>query len=349
MSFETFEHLERGGFEELTAFADPRSGARAVLAVHSTRLGPAFGGIRRWSYLDETGAARDALRLARAMTHKCALADVPAGGAKLVILDRPGADLRAVYEFVGELVERRGGRFFTGPDVGTGPRELAAVRSRTRFVADPGPDGPGELGACTAAGVVSGIEAALQHLDGAADWERRTVVVQGLGEVGARVALELRRRGARVLAADVDAERAASVARDSDLELIDSAEQFDLPCDVFAPCALGGIVHDLTLLRARCRVLAGAANNVLAAPEHGDRLHERGVLFVPDIAISSGALIRGATFQLTGERLPVQQIAARVGRVVASVLRQASVENLPPARVAEREAELRVELAARKS
>jgi glutamate dehydrogenase/leucine dehydrogenase len=348
MSFETFEHLERGGFEELTAFADPRSGARAVLAVHSTRLGPAFGGIRRWKYLDETGAARDALRLARAMTHKCALAGVPAGGAKLVILDRPGADLQAVYRFVGELVERRGGRFFTGPDVGTGPRELAAVRSRTRFVTDPGPKGPGELGASTAAGVVSGIEAALRHLDGAADWERRTVVVQGLGEVGARVARELRRRGARVLAADVDAERAAEAARDDDLELIDAAAQLDVPCDVFAPCALGGIVHDLTLLRARCRVLAGAANNVLVAPEHGDRLHERGVLYVPDVAINSGALIRGATFQLTGERLAVEQIAARVGEVVASVLRQAAAEKLPPARVAEREAELRVELAAPK-
>lgn len=348
MSFEGFEQLERGGFEEFAAFTDRGSGVRAILAVHSTQLGAAFGGIRRWSYLDEAGAARDALRLARAMTYKCALAGLAAGGAKLVLLDRPGLDLERAYAFVGDLVEGRGGRYFAGPDVGTGESELAIVRSRTRFVADPGPAGPGELGACTAAGVVSGIGAALEHLDGSIDWPARTVVVQGLGEVGARVALELRRRGARVLAVDIDAERAAEVARGADLELIAPSAELDTACDVFAPCALGGIVHDLTLLRARCRVLAGAANNVLVAPEHGDRLHARGVLFVPDVAISSGALIRGATFQLTGERLAVETVAARVGEVVSEILRQAKAERLPPARVAEREAQRRVELASAK-
>lgn len=345
MNFEAFEQLEQAGFEELAGFVDRHSGARVVLAVHSTQLGPAFGGIRRWNYLGEAGAARDAMRLARAMTFKCALAGLPAGGAKMVLVDRPGLDLTRAYEFVGELVERRGGRFFAGPDVGTGVRELGIVRSRTRFVADPGPAGPGDLGACTAAGVVAGIGAALEHLDGRADWAARTVVVQGLGEVGARVATGLRQRGARVLAVDIDSERAADVARMADLELISPAAELDTECDVFAPCALGGIVHDLTLLRARCRILAGAANNVLVAPEHGDRLHARGVLYVPDIAISSGALIRGATFELTGERLTVDQIASRVGEVVSDVLQRAKAERLPPARVAEREAQRRVELA----
>lgn len=345
MIFEGFEQLERGSFEEFSSFVDRTSGARAILAVHSTQLGPAFGGIRRWSYLDEAGAARDALRLARAMTFKCALAGLPAGGAKMILLDRAELDLERAYAFIGELIESRGGSYFAGPDVGTGVGELATVRSRTRFVADPGPTGPGELGACTAAGVVSGIGAALEHLDGSADWSARTVVVQGLGEVGARVALELRRLGVRVLAVDIDAERAAAVAREADLELIAPGAELDTACDVFAPCALGGIVHDLTLLRARCRVLAGAANNVLVALEHGDRLHARGVLYVPDVAISSGALIRGATFELSGERLTVEHVAARVGEVVSEVLRQAKAEGLPPARVAEREAQRRVELA----
>lgn len=344
MTFDWFEQLERDGFEELAALRDPRSGARAVLAIHSTALGPAFGGIRRWNYLDDAAAVRDALRLARAMTHKCALAELPAGGAKLVLLDRPGLDLRAAYEFVGQVVEGRAGLYFAGPDVGTGDAELSAVRSRTRHVTDPGPSGPGELGACTAAGVVAGIAAALEHLDGQVDWPRRTVLVQGLGDVGARVALDLRRRGARVLAAELDGERAERIAREGDFELMESAAQLDAPCDVFAPCALGGIVHDLTLQRVRARVVAGSANNVLVAPEHGDRLHERGVLFVPDVAISSGALIRGATFQLSGVRLAVEAIAARVGAVVAKVLRQAADERLPPARVAEREAERQVEL-----
>ena len=345
MNFDALETWQREGFEQLTAFRDPRSGARGVLALHSTQLGPAFGGIRRWSYSDLSAAARDALRLARAMTHKCALADLPAGGGKIVLLDTPGVPLEAQYEHVGDLVQGLNGRYFAGPDVGAGEAELAAVRRRTSWVTDPGPDGPGELAAATATGVVHGIAAALEFLDGAADWPRRTIVVQGLGEVGARVAAQLRERGVRVLAADVDAVRAARVAAEVGLELIDSTAQLDTPCDVFAPCALGGILHDVTLVRARCRVLAGSANNVLAAPEHGDRLHARGVLFVPDIAISSGALIRGATFALSGARTPLEEIGARVAAVVRSVLASAAARGEPPARFAEREAERRVELA----
>jgi len=346
MNFDALETWQREGFEQLTAFHDPRSGARGVLALHSTRLGPAFGGIRRWSYADLSAAARDALRLARAMTHKCALAGLPAGGGKVVLLDTPGAPLEAQYEHVGDLVQRLNGRYFAGPDVGAGDVELAAVRRRTQWVTDPGPDGPGELAAATATGVVYGIEAALVFLDGAADWPRRTIVVQGLGEVGARVASQLRERGVRVLAADVDAVRAARIGAELGLELIDPAAQLDTSCDVFAPCALGGILHDVTLMRARCRVLAGSANNVLAAPEHGDRLHARGVLFVPDIAISSGALIRGANFSLSGARTPLEEIGARIADVVRNVLASAAERGEPPARFAEREAERRVELAA---
>ncbi len=346
MNFEIFEQLERGGFEELSAHTDRRSGARAIVAVHSTRLGPAFGGIRRWRYLDADGAVRDVLRLAQAMTYKCALAGVPAGGAKIVLMDHAGLDLDRAYEFVGEILEQRFGRVFSGPDVGTGERELALVRARTRFVTDPGPAGPGELAACTAAGVVAGIRAALEHLDGAVDWPRAVILVQGLGEVGARVARELRRLGARVMGVDVDDQRAAGVAEELGIELVSTASQFDTPCDVFAPCALGGVVHDVTLLRARCRVIAGAANNILVSTEHGDGLHERGVLYVPDIAISAGALIRGATFELSGERVSVEAVAARVGAVVSDLLRQARAERLPPVRVAEREAQRRVELQA---
>ncbi len=344
MSLEIFERLERGGFEELSAHVDRRSGARVLLGVHSTALGPAFGGIRRWRYLDDDGAARDVLRLARAMTYKAALAGLPAGGAKLVLMDHPDLDLDRAYAFVGQILEQRRGRVFSGPDVGTGERELSVVRAHTRFVADPGAKGPGELGACTAAGVVAGIGAALEHLDGQVRWSGISVLVQGLGEVGARVAGELASRGARVLGVDVDERRAREVADRSGITLVPPSAQFETACDVFAPCALGGVVHDLTLLRARCRVIAGAANNILVSSEHGDGLHERGVLYVPDVAISAGALIRGATFELSGERLPVASVAARVGLVVSELLRQARAEGVAPVRIAEREARKRVEL-----
>jgi leucine dehydrogenase len=343
MSIHVLEALARNGFEEVLAVHDRRSGLRAFLAIHDTSLGPAFGGVRRWTYLDEEHALRDCLRLARSMTWKCALAGLAAGGAKLVVLDRPDLDLPSSYRFIGERVERLAGRFYTGPDVGTGPDELACMAERTGFVTHPGPEGPGELADATAAGVIAGIAAALRRLDGSEDWSRRTVVVQGLGEVGSRVARVLCGEGVRVLAAETDTERAEQLAEELPLELIDPASELDPECDVFAPCALGGILHDLSLTRLRCRIVCGGANNVLASPDHGDRLHELGILYVPDFVVNSGALIRGARFHLDGEREPVAEIGSRIGESVESVLRLAADEDLPPNRVAVREAERRIE------
>ena len=343
MSIHILDALARDGFEEVVAVHDRRSGLRAFLAIHDSSLGPAFGGIRRWTYMDEERALRDCLRLARAMTYKCALADLPAGGAKMVVLDQPDLDLDAAYAFIGGFVERLSGRFYTGPDVGTGPDQLARAAEHTSFVTHPGPEGPGQLAESTCAGVIEGMAAALRHLDGEEDWARRRVVVQGLGEVGSRVARVLCERGSKVLAAEADSERAQAVAQELPVELIDPTSEFDPECDVFAPCALGGILHDLSLERLRCRVVAGGANNVLASPTHGDRLHDRGILYVPDFVINSGALIRGARFHLDGEREPVGNIGERIGRVTESVLRMATDEDQPPMRVAIREAERRID------
>ncbi len=345
MSIHLLDAMAREGFEEVVAIHDGRSGLRAFLAIHDTSRGPAFGGIRRWGYRSEREALRDCLRLARAMTYKCALADLPAGGAKIVILDRADLEIEAAFEHLGRYIQRLSGRFYTGPDLGTGNPELAALARSTSYVTDPSPDGPGELAESTAAGVCAGIEAALMQLDGAVDWPRRTLVVQGLGEVGSRVARRLVQHGARVLAAEIDAETARRVGDELGLERIDPAAEYDPPCDVFVPCALGGILHDLTLTRLRCRIVAGGANNVLARALHGDRLHERGILYVPDFVINAGALIRGATFHLQGVRESVEVIEGRVGRSVARILNIAAEERLPPARVAVREAERQLDLA----
>jgi leucine dehydrogenase len=342
MGVHILDAMAREGFEEVLALHDRGSGVRGFLGIHDSTRGSAFGGIRRWSYLDEDQALRDCLRLARAMSHKCALAGLPVGGAKLVLLDRADLDLERAYQAVGDLVERLNGRFYTGPDVGTGPAELAAVAARTRFVTDPGPKGPGELSEATAEGVFRGIGATLRHLDGAEDWPRRTVVVQGLGEVGRGLARRLRERGARVLAAEVDVERAETVAAELDLELVDPATEYDQPCDVFAPCALGGILHDLTLTRLRCRIVAGGANNVLVRALHGDRLHERRIVYAPDFVINAGALIRGVHFHLEGRRESVEAIGERIGGVLVEILDRAREEDRPPVRVALEEAESRI-------
>ena len=339
MATHILDAMSREGFEEVVAIHDRRSGLRGFLAIHDSSAGPAFGGIRRWAYEDEDGALRDALRLARAMTHKCALADLPAGGAKMTVLDRSGLDVPAAYRAIGDFAERLGGRWCTGPDVGTGEAELRSVAARTRYATDPGPDGPGQLVESTVEGVFRGLEAALVHLDGEADFPRRTVVVQGLGEVGAGLARRLVARGARVRASDLDSTRAQSISRELGIELVDPATEFDQRCDVFAPCALGGILHDLSIARLRCRIVAGGANNVLARSAHGERLHQRDILFAPDFVLNAGALVRGAIFHLEGRREPVEAIGDRIASTTARVLARARAEDLAPSRVAIDEAE----------
>jgi len=339
MATHILDAMAREGFEEVLAVHDRPSGLRAFLAIHDSSAGPAFGGIRRWSYEDEDQALRDALRLARAMTHKCALAGLAAGGAKMVVLDRSGVDVSAAYRAIGDLAERLGGRWYTGPDVGTGEEELRSVAARTRYATDPGPDGPGMLVEATVEGVFRGLEAALVHLDGEADFPRRAIVVQGLGEVGAGLARRLVERGARVRASDLDVARATSVSREIGIELVDPATEFDQRCDVFAPCAMGGILHDLSIARLRCRVVAGGANNVLARTAHGVRLHERGILFAPDFVLNAGALVRGALFHLEGRREPVATIGERIAATTARILARARAEEQAPSRVAIDEAE----------
>jgi leucine dehydrogenase len=342
MAMHLLEALAREGFEEVIALHDRRSGLRAFLAIHDSTRGPAFGGLRRWSYRDEDQALRDCLRLSRSMTYKCALAGLAAGGAKLVILDRAELDLAAAYRAIGALVECLGGRFYTGPDVGTDAQELAWVAEKTRYVTRPDSEGPGLLAESTCAGVFAGIAACLRHLDGEEDWRGRTVVVQGLGAVGRGLARLLLQAGASVRASELDPDKAVRVGRELELELVDPATEYDQPCDVFAPCALGGILHDLTLGRLRCRVVAGGANNVLVRSLHGERLHERGVLYAPDFAINSGALIRGALFHLEGRRESVEDIGARIGETLGGILARARERQLAPVRVALGEASARI-------
>lgn len=342
MDLHVLDALARGGFEEMIAISDRRSGLRGFLAIHDTSAGPAFGGIRRWSYRSENEALRDVLRLGRAMTHKCVLLGLDAGGAKLVALDDEDVDWPGAYRHIGEVVERLAGRYYTGPDVGTADAELAWTAETTQYVTRPDERGPGRLAESTAEGVFAGIAAALRHLDGEEDWTRRTVVVQGLGAVGGRLAERLCRVGAKVVGADVDAQRSTEVAAHLGIDVVDASAEFDVPCDVFAPCALGGILHDLSIPRLACRVVAGAANNVLAKPIHGDALHARGVLYAPDFVVNSGALLRGAAFHLEGRREPVERIGERIGLTLEELLAAAEAEGRPPARFAFDEAEARI-------
>jgi leucine dehydrogenase len=317
-----FEHIE---------IARTAAGTLVAVAVHSTRLGPAFGGIRCWTYPTPELALEDVVRLAAAMTRKCAAAGVPGGGGKAVVVDRPGLDRAAAFELVGALVERLGGRFFTGPDVGTGAGDLAVVARATGFVARPAD--VGDLAEPTALGVFAGIEAVAQRLG--LPLARATVAVQGLGAVGYRLAALLRRAGAAVLAADVDGARAARAERELCVRAVDAGEIVAMPCDILAPCALGGVLDAAAVGRLRARAVAGAANNVLASPEAGRALFARGILYAPDFVINAGALLQGALFHLEGATPPPARIAA-IGLRVGEILDRARAQGVPPEVVAGR-------------
>ncbi len=320
-------------FEQIQVLRDPEIGFLGFIVIHDSRRGPAFGGIRRWSYLTPEEALEDCLRLAQAMTLKCAIHRIPGGGGKAVILQQPGLDRQAAYRLLGRYVQHMAGRFYTGPDFGTETGDLEAVASTTEFVAAPGREGPGNLAEPTALGVFAGIRALATRL-GATDLADLRIAVQGLGEVGQRLARMLHQAGASLLLADVQQDRATDLGRELDAQVVDTLEILSVACDIYAPCAMGGVIHRESLPTLRARAVAGAANNVLASPEQGRELHRRGILYAPDFVINSGALVHGALFQVEGRTPPPARIE-RIGELVGEILDQAAAQNRPPEQLAE--------------
>lgn len=325
-------------FEQLQILRDEEHAVLAFVAIHNTRLGPAFGGIRRWTYRHPSEALADALRLAEAMTWKCAISGVAGGGGKCVVVQTPETDREAAYRLIGRFVEEMNGRYFTGPDVGTEPQDLETVARHTEFVARP--DLVGNLAEPTAIGVFSGISAIGRRLgfDGTSGMH---VLVQGLGEVGSRVAELLVRAGARVTVTDVRRDAVDELTARISVESVDPGDLLSVEADVYAPCALGGVIHDLSLQHLKVRAVAGSANNVLASAEHGYQLFKRGIQYAPDFVINSGALVHGALFHLEGAPPPSSRIE-RIGDLVEEILDAAAEQEIPPEVVALRMARDRV-------
>ncbi len=341
MPLSFLETLDGASHEQIQLIQDPSIGFSAILAIHDTRLGPAFGGVRRFPYRNGTEALRDVMRLSRAMTNKCLLTGVMGGGGKVALIDRPGLDLQAVYRRLGEFIQNLGGRYYSGPDVGTGAEELEAMAEVTEFVTLPGPKGPGDLSAATARGVLAGIRAVLRFLarkdrrfpsdPSEGSWEGLRFAVQGFGEVGYKVAEGIVQRGGHVIGAEVQVDRLERAIDNLGIDFTDPGEIFDVPCEVFVPCALGGILHDLSIERLQCRAVAGSANNILASPEHGLQLAGREILVAPDFVINSGALILGANFHLTGNRdqkAAIDKIEERLFRLFEEAEREGKIPTM---------------------
>jgi leucine dehydrogenase len=286
-----FDTISSMGHEQLVLCHDPAAGYRGIIAIHSTVLGPALGGTRFWNYASDEESVVDALRLARGMTYKNAVAGLNLGGGKSVIIgDNKTADRELIFRAHGRFVESLGGRYITAEDVGTSTADMDYVHMETDYVSglagrsgDPSP--------VTAHGVFRAIQASAKERWGSDDISGRTITIQGCGHVGYFLAKELHEAGAKLVVTDIDAERVKRVTSEFGARGVGTDEIYSVAADLFAPCALGAIINDRTIPMLRVEVVAGAANNVLLEERHGDELEKRGILYAPDYVANAGGVI----------------------------------------------------------
>lgn len=292
-----FDHLRGYDFGELHLKEDRATGLRAIIAIHDTRLGPALGGCRFLPYDTEEAAIVDALRLARGMTYKAALAGLAHGGGKSVLIyPTHQFDRVALFRSFGKFIDDLRGHYITAEDSGTGLEDMEVIRTVTKHVTgvDVANGGSGDPSPFTALGVRRGIEACVKFKLGKDSLAGVHVAVQGVGHVGYQLCKELFSQGAKLSVADVDPLKAERACREFGASVVPLDDIFEVDCDVVSPCALGSALNDATIPRIRAKIVAGAANNQLAEPRHGDDLYARGILYAPDYAINAGGLINVA-------------------------------------------------------
>lgn len=348
-----FDHDGYSDHESVTWLNDADTGLRAVIAVHSSALGPAMGGCRLWRYPDPAAALADALRLSEGMSLKNAMAGLPLGGGKAVILgplpDDAGARAAAFRAF-GRAIDRMGGQYVTAEDVGVSVADMVEIARETRHVS-------GVTAACgvggdpspyTARGVLRAIEAAALQVFGRSDLDGLRVAVQGVGNVGGQLARLLAGQGARLLVADIDPARQARVAEETGATPVDLEDILTADVDVLAPCALGGAVTAARAAAFPARIVAGAANNQLATPEAGTALHRRGVVYVPDYVANAGGIIAvGAEYLRHGTETAVLADVDAIGPRVADLLARSAAQATAPEDIADRMARDRIAAARR--
>ncbi len=330
--------LSEYDFGELHLRRDGASGLFAIVAIHDTRLGASLGGCRCLEYDSDDAAIRDVLRLARGMTYKAALAGVPHGGGKSVIV-RPRAafDRSLLFRAFGRFVEDLGGRYISAEDSGTSLEDMEIMRGVTRFVTgvDQRHGGSGDPSPFTALGVRRGIEACVRFALGRSSLEGVHVAVQGVGHVGYHLCRELHTHGATLSVADVDPLKAERAEREFGARIVPITSIFETPCDVLAPCALGSALNDETIPRLRCAIVAGAANNQLVAARHGDSLRQRGIVYAPDYAINAGGLINVAQEVAGYDEASVRARTLRIYDTILEILERAARAECATSRIAD--------------
>ncbi|MDO6412771.1 Glu/Leu/Phe/Val dehydrogenase dimerization domain-containing protein [Sphingomonas sp. BIUV-7] len=322
-------------------FRDEATGLTAIIAIHSTHLGPAAGGTRFWRYADKSEAVTDALRLSRGMSFKNAMAGLPMGGGKGVVLaDETVVKTPELLAAFGRAIDSLGGRYITAEDVGMSDQDMVAIQRTTRHVSGlPVGEGAagGNPGPSTATGVFLGIKAAIARGLGKRSAQGVRVAIQGVGSVGGGVARLLAAEGAILTLADVDAARAESLARELGAETVAADAILRVEADVISPCALGAILDADSIAALRAPIVAGGANNQLKTPAEGDRLTERGILYAPDYVINAGGIINVALEYLgQGDRAEVESRIALIPERLEAIWAEAAETGEAASTVADR-------------
>ena len=339
---DVFAAMETLGHEQVLLSHDPSCGYFGIIAIHDTTLGPALGGTRFWQYGSTDEAITDALRLARGMTYKSAVAGINLGGGKSVIIgDNKRVDREALFRAHGRFIETLGGRYITAEDIGTSPADMEYIKLETDHVAgllglsgDPSP--------VTGYGVYVGMKAAARERWGSDSLGGKTVAVQGAGKVAYYLMQHLHMDGAKIIVTDIDAEKVRRAVQEFGAVPVAPDVIYDQPADIFSPNALGATVNDETLPRLKVQIIAGGANNQLAEDRHGDELEKRKILYAPDYVINGGGVIN-----VYGElhRWPVERAKKKAGEIYETLLRIFEIakrERMPTYRAADRLAEQRI-------
>ncbi|MET0984131.1 MAG: Glu/Leu/Phe/Val dehydrogenase dimerization domain-containing protein [Steroidobacteraceae bacterium] len=347
---ELLQGLKNSGHEQVVFFQQADSGLRCIIALHSTVLGPALGGLRMWPYASEADALRDVLRHSREMTYKCALAGLNLGGGKAVLLGSPERDKNeALFRSLGRFIGSLGGRFIVAEDVGTTVADMDLLREETRHVVGmhQSNGGSGDPSPFTALGTFHGIRACLEFKFGHADFARASFAVQGAGHLGYHLIKHLRAAGAKVFVTDINEQRVEQVVDECGAEAVPMSEIYDVEATVFSPCALSAVINEDTLPRLRCQIVAGGANHQLESDELGTKLEQRGILYAPDYAINAGGLLNSAV-ELEGysEERALRRVA-RIHEIMARILKLAQQEQIPSWQAARKLAEERLHSIAR--
>ena len=339
------DYMQEQGHEQLVFCSEPSVGLRGFIAIHDTTLGPAVGGLRIWPLKTEDDAILDVLRLSKAMTYKSAAADLPLGGGKAVIIADPQKDkTEAMLRAFARHVDTLAGRYITTTDVGTTSRDLEYIAMETEYVTGLplSLGGSGDTSVLTGVGIFQGMKACAKAVWGSDSLEGRTVAMQGFGKVARYTAEHLLAEGATLVATDIN-EAALEKAQGMGATTVGPDEIYDVACDIFSPCALGGVLNSRTIPRLKCKIVAGGANNQLASDEDGLALQRRGILYAPDYIINAGGIIN-VSCEMNGaysaER--AREMTERIYETTERVLHIASRDEIPTAQAADRLAEERI-------